>query len=253
MSADAVHLEAGPATLQVHALRAVPYGEAFDHQRRLQAEVIAGRERGDRGMHVLLVEHDPPVITVSRRRGARDHLIATEEQLARSGVTVAETDRGGDITYHGPGQLVVYPIIDLNVFGLRLHGYMRRLEQTVIDTLAAFGVDGERDADATGVWLHRERPDGGAKIAAMGVRVSRWVTMHGLALNVAPNLGHFDLIVPCGLAGRPVTSLQRELGEAAPAIDVVADHLVRSFARGLAFDAADGEGSFREVRAEEHS
>ena len=185
----------------------MPYDEAYAVQRARQQEVIAARDDGGGPMHLLLVEH-PAVITISRRRGARDHLVATESMLAAAGVSVAETDRGGDITYHGPGQLVVYPILDLNVLGVRLHGYMRFLEQIVIDTLATFGVTGHRDDDATGVWVGDPPHD--RKICAMGVRVSRWVSMHGLALNVAPNLAHFQLIVPCGLVGRGVTSLVEE-------------------------------------------
>jgi lipoyl(octanoyl) transferase len=149
---------------------------------------------------------------------------------------VAETDRGGDITYHGPGQLVAYPILDLNAFGLRLHSYMRFLEDVVIATIAGFGITGVRDPGATGVWVAPERggaeasaPGGAArKICAMGVRVSRWVSMHGLALNVTTNLAHFDLIVPCGLAGRAVTSMERELGAACPSMDEVKAALVRS-------------------------
>jgi lipoyl(octanoyl) transferase len=208
----------------------VPYAQALDLQRRLQREVI--ESRGDDGepsnlVHVLLLEHDPPVITVSRRPGARQHLLASDAQLHAAGVEVAETDRGGDITYHGPGQIVVYPIFDLNRFGLRIDSYMRFLEQMVIDTLASFDLEGERDATATGVWVrpsHDDRRRGApAKICALGMRVSRWVTMHGLALNVATNLDHFNLIVPCGLVGRTVTSMQRELGAECPTIDHVKD------------------------------
>ncbi|MHC4947755.1 MAG: lipoyl(octanoyl) transferase LipB [Planctomycetota bacterium] len=218
--------------LRVRDLGRMPYAEAFGLQKRLQREVIEARRPGGGPMHLLLVEHDPPVITVSRRRGARTHLVASAGQLAAAGVEVAETDRGGDITYHGPGQLVCYPIIDLNALGLRLHGYMRFLEQVVIDVLAGFGVAGSRDPEATGVWVDR---DGTArKICAMGVRVSRWVSMHGLALNVTTDLGHFDLIVPCGLAGRSVTSLQRELGAAGPSLDEVKRAMVERMTTGAA-------------------
>lgn len=191
-------------------------------------QVLAARDAptGQVG-RLLLVEHEP-VITVSRRPTATDNLSATPEMLAAAGVAVEPTDRGGDITYHGPGQLVAYPILDLNRLGLNLHAYMRLLEQVVIDTVAAFGVVGDRDESATGVWV--AQPDANAaKIAAMGVRVRRWITMHGLALNVATNLDHFDLIVPCGLAGRSVTSLQRELGDAAPTMDQVKAKLVDRF------------------------
>lgn len=220
--------------LTVRDLGRMAYAEAFARQKELQQEVIARREQaaeGDsRGLgYVLLVEHDPPVITVSRRKTARQHLIASPGQLAEAGVEVAETDRGGDITYHGPGQLVVYPIIDMNMLGLRMHGYMRLLERSVIATLRQFGIEGERDESATGVWV---KP--GAKICAMGVRVSRWVTMHGLALNVTTNLQHFQLIVPCGLAGRPVTSMAQALGDACPSMDEVKRAFVKQFRHAAA-------------------
>lgn len=215
----------------------MPYGEAFALQKELQRRVIEGRETGGAPMHLLLVEHDPPVITVSRRREARRHLLASEQELAGAGVEVAETDRGGDITYHGPGQLVAYPILDLNALGLRLHGYMRLLEQVVIDTLANYGIEGRRDPTATGVWVEsavsRTEPQASSlhKICAMGVRISRWVSMHGLALNVTTNLDHFELIVPCGLAGRTVTSLRRELGKRCPSMDEVKQVLIEQFVR----------------------
>ncbi len=217
--------------LVVRDLGRMPYGEAFALQKDLQRQVIESRAGGgERSMFLLLVEHDPPVITVSRRPGARRHLLASDNALARLGVEIAETDRGGDITYHGPGQLVAYPIIDLNVLGLRLNGYMRFLEQLAIDTLAAFGIAGRRDDTATGVWV----ADPHAKICAMGVRISRWVTMHGLALNVTTDLEHFDLIVPCGLVGRTVTSMQQRLGERCPGMDEVKSVFVECFRRGVA-------------------
>lgn len=220
--------------LPVIDLGRMEYAAAYAVQQVHHAEVLALRENPEAGEapgRILLVEHDPAVITVSQRKDARQHLVATPETLSRHGVTVAETDRGGDITYHGPGQLVVYPIIDLNAHKLRLHDYMRLLEDAVIDALAEFGVRGQRDAGATGVWVggkwdvappsgiadvEEEEPKPKAKICAMGVRVRRWVSMHGLALNVTTNLEHFKLIVPCGLAGRPVTSLRELLGEKCP-------------------------------------
>ena len=214
------------ADLVVRDLGRMPYAEALALQRDLQRRVVEARAMpgGDpRAMYLLLVEHDPPVITISRRRGAGGHMLATNRQLAEAGVEVAETDRGGDITYHGPGQLVVYPILDLNTLGLRVHGYMRLLEGIVIEVLAQWGLEGRRDEAATGVWVN------GSKICAMGVRLSRWVTMHGLALNVTTNLRHFDLIVPCGLTGRTVTSMQQELGSACPTLDEVTDGVVRAF------------------------
>jgi len=217
---------------EVVDLGRLAYEDAFREQELRRDEVLSWRgddgkdEGGERPCGVLLlVEHDPPVITVSRRASAGGHLLASPEQLASLGVVVRETDRGGDITYHGPGQLVAYPIVDLNRLGLNLHGYLRFLEDVVIGVCRGFGVDAGRDdavPPATGVWT------GGAKIAAMGVRVRRWVTMHGLALNVDPEMAHFDLINPCGL-GRPVTSLARELGDRTPTMDAVKTSLVDAF------------------------
>ena len=246
----------GGHVIQVADLGRMPYAAAFELQRRRQAEVIAGRREDadvpEAGgpMHLMLVEHDPPVITISRRKGAREHLVATNAQLAAAGVEVAETDRGGDITYHGPGQLVVYPIVDLNRFGLRLHGWMRRLEQAVIDVLAELGLTADRDPEATGVWLHRGRADGGEKISAMGVRVSRWVTMHGLALNLNTDLSYFDLIVPCGIADRGVTSLARELDrpiDDAEATERLLHHLAERF--GLSLTQHRGAAAYNFVES----
>lgn len=190
---------------------------AYDAAYRVQVEhveeVLASREAGTpEAGRLLLVEHDP-VVTVTRRPGVMGHLVATPETLARHGVSVMETDRGGDITYHGPGQIVAYPILDLNLLGLGLHAYMRLLESAVIETCAEFGFEAERDVGATGVWVRSDTGGLSAKVCAMGVRVRKWVTLHGLALNVTTDLSHFGLIVPCGLAGRPVTSLERAMGE----------------------------------------
>lgn len=203
--------------LQTEDLGARSYEDALAIQRDRHAVVLEKRLRGEASGCVLFVEHDPPVVTVSRRAHAAQHVLAGPEELARLGIECVETDRGGDVTYHGPGQLVVYPIIDLNLLGLRIHGYIRLLEQAAMETCAAFGVAAERDPEATGVWV----PTSAAKIAAIGVRVSRWITMHGLALNVATNLDHFNVIVPCGLHGRGVTSLRNELGATSPSIDEV--------------------------------
>ncbi len=230
--------------LKVRDLGRMPYAEAFALQKRLQQEVIEARARGGSWGHLVLVEHHPPVITISRRKTARRHLVATDEQLAGAGIEIVQTDRGGDITYHGPGQLVVYPILDLNVLRLRIHGYMRFLEQIAIDTLSEFGIKGHRDKSATGVWVRGGTTEAShglesvgvfkpQKICAMGVRVSRWVSMHGLALNVTTNLDHFDLIVPCGLVGRTVTTMQRELGDACPSIDEVKRAILAQFRKAI--------------------
>ena len=211
------------------------YAQALERQRAEHAALVERRDARP-SMPLLLVEHDPPVITVSRRPGAERHVIVSDSRLAELGVQKVETDRGGDVTWHGPGQLVAYPILDLHRLDLRIHGYMRFLEQAVIDTLAHFGVHAMRDAEATGVWVGDGAPL--RKICAMGVRISRWATLHGLALNVCPDLRQFELIVPCGLVGRPVTSLRREMGDAAPDMQrvqrVLADTLSGAVADQLA-------------------
>lgn len=221
-----------PPVLLVRDLGRIGYAEALGLQRRTHEALVESRGRGGDPMTLFLLEHEP-VITVSRRPGASANLLASPDSLAGHGVAIAETDRGGDITYHGPGQLVAYPIVDLNRIGLRIHSYMRLLEDVVIETIAAFGIVGGRDPAATGVWVGGE--DGGRKICAMGVRVSRWVTMHGLAINVTTNLDHFGLIVPCGLAGRAVTSIANELrGVDVPTMDEVKGTLARVFERAIA-------------------
>ncbi|MBE3099782.1 MAG: lipoyl(octanoyl) transferase LipB [Planctomycetes bacterium] len=171
-------------------------------QRRLVDEVKASEaERA----YLVLVEHDPPVITLGR--GARDaHIVASRERLAQEGVQVHESSRGGDVTYHGPGQVVGYPVLRLDLHGRDVHRYLRDLEEVLIRVLARYGLEGRRSEGLTGVWVGQE------KIAAIGVAVRRWVTYHGFALNVATDLSHFDLIVPCGIRGKGVTSLTRLLG-----------------------------------------
>ncbi len=196
--------------VRVIDLGRMAYAEAYREQCRHVDEVLATREAGRAEMgRVLMVEH-PAVITVTRRAGAMGHLLVSREQLVSRGVTLEETDRGGDITYHGPGQIVCYPILDLNTLNLGLHAYMRLLEESVIGTCGEVGIECVRDAGATGVWVRGADGGAEAKVCAMGVRVRKWVSMHGLALNVSPDLSHFDLIVACGLVGRRVTSLERE-------------------------------------------
>ena len=168
---------------------------------------------------------------MTKRPEAKEHLIATEDQLLKAGVTTCDTDRGGDITYHGVGQLVGYPICDLNALSLRIHSYMRFLESVLIDVLGEFGIQAHRDKCATGVWV------GDAKICALGVRVSRWVSMHGFALNVDPNMQHFDLIVPCGLAGRKVTSMRILLGDTCPSMVEVKETISTIFSNSISRQA----------------
>lgn len=224
-------LQVGSGRVEVFDLGRLAYRPAYTRQTDEVARILSARENDEPLLGtLLLVEHDP-VVTVSRRPTAAMNLTATPQMLLRAGVTVEETDRGGDITYHGPGQLVAYPILDLNRLHLRLHDYMRLLEQAVIDTLSGYGIKGQREEGATGVWV------GGppaSKVAAMGVRVRQWVSMHGLSLNVTPDLSHFDLIVPCGLAGRSVTSMARLLGPGGtPSMEAVKQALVESLAAQL--------------------
>ncbi|UYV13027.1 MAG: lipoyl(octanoyl) transferase LipB [Phycisphaera sp.] len=221
------------------------YEQALAIQRARQAELIEARgdPAGDLGT-IYLVEH-PPIITVTRRKGAASHVLADADRLAALGVQLHQTDRGGDVTYHGPGQIVAYPILDLERLTntdtgkpLGLHGYMRLLEQAVIDTLDTYGIQGDRDPEATGVWV---KPANGppAKIAAMGVRVRKWITTHGLALNVDPDLTHFSLIVPCGLHERSVTSMRAVLGDACPSFRATQAALVTNLARLVQIARAD--------------
>ena len=197
------------------------YRPAWDLQLQVLERVLSGELPAGA---LILVEH-PPVITVGRREGAQTHLLASPKMLEHRGVELVETDRGGDITFHGPGQLVAYPIIPLNAYKLNLHAYLRLMEQAVIDTLAGFGVESHCDPmpeRATGVWVRT----GGelAKICAIGIKVRRWVSFHGLALNVTTDLSYFDLINPCGLS-RPVTSVGKLLGPRTPPMDAVKSRL----------------------------
>ena len=182
-----------------------PYDEAL----RVQRALFTARRAGLIEDTLWLVEH-PPTISVGRHPGARSHLLGDEETLAARGITVYDSDRGGDITWHGPGQLVGYPIFDLNAHYLDAGRYLRDLEEALIQTLADFSVEGRRIPGLTGVWV------GDEKIAAIGVKISYWVTMHGFSLNVSPDLNEYNAIIPCGLEGRRVTSLARVLDHPVP-------------------------------------
>jgi lipoyl(octanoyl) transferase len=213
--------------MQIRRLGRIDYADGLE----LQKELVEARRRGEIDDTLLLLEH-PPVITLGvKTRGKPTNIIATQEELARSGVEVFETGRGGDVTYHGPGQLVGYPILDLNPHRRDVHRYVRDLEEALIRALASFGIEGRRIAGLTGVWAGPTGRE--AKVAAIGVRISRWITSHGFALNVAPDLRHFRLIVPCGIADRGVTSIEELLGRSIPMVDVedaVADAMVAVFA-----------------------
>ena len=195
------------------------YRDAWAVQEEAHAQVLAGGEE-----RVLLVEH-PPVITFGRRPGVSRNLIASDEQLAKLGVEVVQSDRGGDITFHGPGQLVAYPIIRLIDHHLSVGAYVHGLERVVIATLADFGIRAHTDSSAVGIWVDDDGKP--AKICAIGVRIKRGISLHGLALNVTTDLSHFDLIVPCGLPGRPVTSMRKLLGEQSASLCEVEQSLTR--------------------------
>jgi lipoyl(octanoyl) transferase len=200
----------------VRDLGRIGYAEAYAIQKDLEAR----RKLGEIPDQLLIVEH-PHVITLGRN-GDMQHLLAPPEVLERAGIAFFSTDRGGDITYHGPGQIVGYPIFDLREWKRDVVAYVRAVEQAIIDGLASFRVSGERVKGSTGVWVS------GAKIAAIGVHISRWVTSHGFALNHRTDLAYFQYIVPCGLT-KPITSMER-LGVTAPREEVVAE-LVRQFRR----------------------
>ncbi len=184
------------------------YAETWDLQRR----IFELRHRGLIGDVLLLTEHHH-VYTLGKG-GDENHLLASDDELSREGIEVFRIDRGGDITYHGPGQVVGYPIIDLNSYSPDIHKYLRSLEEVLIQTLAGYGIDGVREEGMTGVWVK------GEKVAAIGVKVSKWVTMHGFALNVNTDLQKFNRIIPCGIFHKGVTSLQRLLGREVPIDDV---------------------------------
>lgn len=175
--------------------------------------------------YFLFVEH-PHVYTLGKS-GDMSNLLLNEEQLTQKGATFYKINRGGDITYHGPGQLVGYPILDLDNFFTDIHKYLRFLEDVIIKTLAEYGLKAEISEGETGVWLDVGTPFA-RKICAMGVRTSRWVTMHGFALNVNANLGYFDNIIPCGIKGKAVTSMEAELDKKIP-LDEVKEKILKHF------------------------
>jgi lipoyl(octanoyl) transferase len=186
--------------LWVVNLGTVPYEDALELQRALARDRISGAIPEDM---LLLLEH-PPVVTLGRATKARN-MISSPEFLASKGVELFEVERGGDVTFHGPGQLVGYPIIDLKRHRLDLHWYLRQVEQALIDTLAAYSIPAERNVGFTGVWTK------GRKIASIGVHARDWVTWHGFALNVTTDLSYFDFIIPCGIDGVTMTSIEREI------------------------------------------
>jgi lipoyl(octanoyl) transferase len=188
--------------IEVRRLGIVSYADALE----LQKQLVEQRKAGAIGDQLLLLEH-PPVITLGvKTRNDRSNIVAPAEELAAAGVDVFETGRGGDVTYHGPGQLVGYPIIDLKPDRCDVHRYVRDLEQVMIAIAGSFGIQATRIEGLTGAWV------GDEKLAAIGVRIARWVTSHGFAFNVSTSLDHFKFIVPCGITGKGVTSLEKLLG-----------------------------------------
>ena len=205
------------------ALGRLDYAEALELQRNIARDRIAGTIQQD----VLLLMEHPPVVTMGRA-SKEQHLVASPEFLKSKGVELFEVERGGDVTFHGPGQLVGYPIIDLKRHRQDLHWYLRKIEESLINTLADFGIPGERNTAYTGVWTR------GKKIASIGVHARDWVTWHGFALNVNTDLSYFDLIIPCGIDGVVMTSIAREIGSELVSMQDVRDRVSAKFAE--AFD-----------------
>jgi lipoyl(octanoyl) transferase len=210
--------------VEIRRLGVIGYERALD----LQRELVDRRKRGEIPDQLLLLEH-PDVITLGvKTRNDRTHVLESEASLAEKGVALFETGRGGDVTYHGPGQLVGYPILDLSPDRRDVHRYVRDLEEVLIQAAATFGIAAGRVPGLTGIWVG---PPGAPqeKLAAIGVRISRWVTSHGFALNVNTDLSRFGLIVPCGITDKGVTSMERLLGRRIP-MDEVAEAVERAFA-----------------------
>ncbi|MAX70321.1 MAG: lipoyl(octanoyl) transferase [Flavobacteriaceae bacterium] len=220
-------------TVKLEDLGAKDYKDTWDYQEDLFKSILDTKiknRREDAGLqtqnHFLFVEH-PHVYTLGKS-GDISNLLLSEEQLAEKGATFYKINRGGDITYHGPGQIVGYPILDLDNFFTDIHKYLRFLEEVIILTLADYGLKTERSPGETGVWLDVGTPFV-RKICAMGVRASRWVTMHGFALNVNADLGYFDNIIPCGIRGKAVTSLNNELGVETVDEEAVKEKILKHF------------------------
>lgn len=211
-------------TVQYRDLGVMDYQQAWDYQEKLLQENVriktaqygavgqAGTETlpSSTSHYLLFVEH-PPVYTLGKS-GQIGNVLLDEAGLRERNIQFFQTNRGGDITYHGPGQLVGYPVLDLEKFTTDIGKYLRNIEEVIILTLAEYGIKGERSPGETGVWIDPDLPGRERKICAIGVRCSRWITMHGFALNVSPDLSYFNHIIPCGIVGKQVTSLEKETG-----------------------------------------
>jgi lipoyl(octanoyl) transferase len=231
----------GMPELWVERLGVTPYGEALEYQRAVARARISGEIAQD---VLLLVEH-PPVVTLGRSSKER-HLLASPELLASRGIELFEVERGGDVTFHGPGQLVGYPIIDLKRHRRDLHWYLRTLEAALIEALGEFGIPAELNVGLTGVWTR------GRKIASIGVHARDWVTWHGFALNVATDLSYFDVMVPCGIQAVTMTSIARELGDAAPDMARVETAVIGALASAFELRARDVGRIANMFSADEH-
>ena len=209
--------------LKIRHLGRLDYQAALDIQIATRDALIAARAGADVAHTLLLLEHDP-VVTLGRR-GDRDGILAPDA-LQRAGIDVTPTNRGGNVTYHGPGQLVAYPILDLRRLQLDVHRYVEGLESTILRLLSTYGIDARRDPDERGIFTDR------GKIASLGVHISRWVTMHGIALNVDPDMNHWACIAPCGRPDITATSIsvhKAAHGETPPTLDAVAGHFTAAF------------------------
>jgi len=210
-----------------YKLGLIDYEEAYDLQKR----IWAGKADGMEDDILLLLEHNP-TLTLGKS-GKLENLLVEKEELARKKISLYFTDRGGDITFHGPGQLVAYPIVDLRRRGKDIHRYINDLEEVVIGTLADFSIDGEKDQKHVGVWVGKD------KICAIGVAVHKWIAMHGLALNVNPDLNSFSIITPCGIVGRGVTSMAK-LRDRAPTMEEVIARFIAHFSQVFSLTMEQG-------------
>jgi len=224
-------------TLHAYRVGSMRYSTAH----ALQEHLFQARIRGEVPDTLLLLEHDPPVITLGRAARTSENVLLSAAELEARGFDLHETGRGGDVTYHGPGQLVGYPIVDLAPDREDVRRYVRDLEETMIRTAAEYGIVANRVAGQSGAWVERDASSA-AKIGAVGVRLSRWVTMHGFALNVTTDLAHFATIVPCGIADKGVTSIARETGRS-PTVREVGERAAVHFAQIFAAELVWHEGA----------
>lgn len=239
-----------PSAVSLHNLGRVPYADAL----ALQHELVDARKAGGGEDTLLLLEH-PPVFTLGRN-AQEQHILASREFLDERGIEIHRVERGGEVTYHGPGQLVGYPILDLRNFRMDVGWYVRALEDVLIQTLNSYGVDahragldarGKRDSKMVGVWVENPTDDPlekkfhpEAKIAQIGARIEQWITYHGFALNVDPNMQHFQFIIPCGIPDKPVTALARVLNKKI-AMDDVRERVARAFENVFDVSLKSGE------------